>query len=154
MTGRPEALGLIPCILCHLEAPLETPRRYPTKQSTDGLSENLRNTVDSEHPLLYGGQARVSREGSGTHTWEDEDEASSQAPDHRNDPADVRNEECQQQGEQEPGEGLQQASPPLSAHIFLHGGALVAQPQAFHHRPMGRYLREALPAGPCSSSRS
>ena len=71
----------------------------------------------------------------GVHTWEDKDEAGGQASDDWDDLADVRDEERQQQGEQEPDQRLKHSPPPLPAHVFLHRHALVAQPQAFDHRP-------------------
>lgn len=72
---------------------------------------------------------------SGARTWEDKDEAGGQASDDRDDLADVRDEECQQQREQEPDQRLQHSPPSLPPHVLLHGHPLVAQPQAFDHRP-------------------
>lgn len=71
----------------------------------------------------------------GVHTWEDEDEASGQASDDRDDLADVRDEQSQQQGEQKPDQRLQHSPPPLPPQVLLHGHPLVAQPQALHHCP-------------------
>lgn len=72
---------------------------------------------------------------AGGRTWEDKDEAGSQASDDRDDLADVRDEERQQQGQQEPDQCLQYSPPLLPRHVLFHWSLLVAQPQAFDHRP-------------------
>lgn len=82
----------------------------------------------------------------GVPTWEDKDEAGGQASNDRDDLADVRDEERQQQGEQEPDEGLQHAPPPLPPHVLLHRHPLVAQPQAFDHRPAHKDSSSEAPA--------
>lgn len=73
-------------------------------------------------------------------TWEHKDEAGGQAPDHRDDPADVRDEERQNQRDDKPHQSLQDAPPLLAADAHLHLLALETQPQSFDDRP-GRSQR-------------
>lgn len=87
-------------------------------------------------------------------TWENKDEAGGQASDDRDDLADVRDEERQQQGEQEPDEGLQHAPPPLAPHVLLHGHPLIAQPQAFDHRPARKDVAQRSPSSSWSETSS
>lgn len=70
-------------------------------------------------------------------TREDEDEAGSQAPDDRDDFADVRDEESQKEGQEEPADGLKQAPPPLPNHVLLHRHPGVTEPETLQDRPAG-----------------
>jgi len=73
----------------------------------------------------------------GCPTWEDEDEAGGQAPDDRDDFADVGDEESQEEGQEEPADGLKQAPPPLSNHVLLHRHPGVAEPETLQDSPAG-----------------
>lgn len=68
-------------------------------------------------------------------TWEHKDEAGGQAPDHGDDPADVGDEERQNQRDDKPHQSLQDAPPLLAADAHLHLLALETQPQSFDDRP-------------------
>lgn len=101
--------------------------------------------------VVLPGQASKQRAEAGrpwepeVRTWEDKDEAGGQASDERDDLADVRDEERQEQGEQEPDQRLQHSPPPLPPHVFLHWHSLVAQPQALDHRPVRRERAQLRP---------
>lgn len=70
-------------------------------------------------------------------TWEDEDEAGSQAPDDRDDFADVRDEKSQEEGQEEPADGLKQSPSPLPNHVLLHCHPSVTEPETLQDRPAG-----------------
>lgn len=70
-------------------------------------------------------------------TWEDKDEAGGQASNDRYDFANVRDEESQEESQEEPANGLKQASPPFPNHVLLHCHSGVAEPEAFQDSPVG-----------------
>lgn len=71
----------------------------------------------------------------GCPTWEDEDEAGGQAPNDRDDFADVGDEESQEEGQEEPADSLKQAPPPLPNHVLLHRHPSVAEPETLQDSP-------------------
>lgn len=73
----------------------------------------------------------------GCPTWEDKDEAGSQAPNDRDDFANVRDEKSEEECQEEPADGLKQASPPLPNHVLLHCYPSVAEPQTLQDSPVG-----------------
>lgn len=98
----------------------------------------------------------------GCPTWEDEDEAGGQAPNDRDDFSNVGDEESQEEGQQEPADGLKQTPPPLPNYILLHRHPSVAEPETLQDSPadtdpgQGRFAAlPLLPApAPASSQRS
>lgn len=68
-------------------------------------------------------------------TWEDKDETSCQSSNQRDHSPDVWDEEGEDEGDDEPHQGLQDPPPLLTTHTHLHLLALKTQPKSFYNCP-------------------
>lgn len=114
-----------------------TPSYGAETSQTSGPPPPKAPLLPCPRPVPSPSEIRGQETTPGRGTWEDEDEAGGQAPDDRDDFADVRDEESQEKSQQEPTDGLQQAPPPLPNHVLLHRHPGVAQPEALQNGPAG-----------------
>lgn len=70
-----------------------------------------------------------------TQSWEDKDKAGRQSSDQRDHPADIWDEEGEDEGDDKPHQRLQDPPPLLPTHTHLHLLTLETQPKSFYNGP-------------------